>query len=319
MNAIETHDLTKYYDSLCAVDHLTLSVNNEIFALLGPNGSGKTTTVLMLTTLLRPTKGSAAICGHDVVREGEEVRKRLSYVPQDMAVDIKLTGRENVLLFARLYGIKNPKDKTDEVLAIMELSDRADDLIRTYSGGMRRRLELAQALVHEPEVLFLDEPTIGLDVAARKKIWEHIRMLRKNGMTIFVTTHYMDEADQFCDRVGIISHGAIAALGTPAALKADLEKDVITVQVSGAPAGQVVIDGVRCIGQQAGEITFAAENGREAMPLIARALEGEGITVTSLSMREPTLDDVFLHAVGTAEEPGHFDYQQFRTMLRRRK
>jgi daunorubicin resistance ABC transporter ATP-binding subunit len=319
MNAIETHDLTKYYDSLCAVDHLTLSVNNEIFALLGPNGSGKTTTVLMLTTLLRPTKGSAAICGHDVVREGEEVRKRLSYVPQDMAVDIKLTGRENVLLFAGLYGIKNPKDKTDEVLAIMELSDRADDLIRTYSGGMRRRLELAQALVHEPEVLFLDEPTIGLDVAARKKIWEHIRMLRKNGMTIFVTTHYMDEADQFCDRVGIISHGAIAALGTPAALKADLEKDVITVQVSGAPAGQVVIDGVRCIGQQAGEITFAAENGREAMPLIARALEGEGITVTSLSMREPTLDDVFLHAVGTAEEPGHFDYQQFRTMLRRRK
>ncbi len=318
MNAIETTGLTKYYDKLCAVDHLTLSVNNEIFALLGPNGSGKTTTVLMLTTLLRPTEGSAAICGHDVVREGEAVRKSLSYVPQDMAVDIKLTGRENVLLFARLYGIANPKDKTDEVLAIMELSDRADDLIRTYSGGMRRRLELAQALVHEPEVLFLDEPTIGLDVAARKKIWEHIRMLRKNGMTIFVTTHYMDEADQFCDRVGIISRGAIAALDTPAALKAQLEKDVITVRVSGTPA-PVAIDGVQCVGQQNGEITFTADNGREAMPLVARALESQEVTVTSLSMREPTLDDVFLHAVGTADEPGHFDYQQFRTMLRRRK
>jgi ABC-2 type transport system ATP-binding protein len=319
MIAIETHELTKYYDSLCAVDHLSLEVDNEIFALLGPNGSGKTTTVMMLTTLLRPTQGSAAICGHDVVREGEAVRKRLSYVPQDMAVDIKLTGRENVLLFARLYGVADPKDKTDEVLAIMDLSDRADDLIRTYSGGMRRRLELAQALVHEPEVLFLDEPTIGLDVAARKKIWEHIRQLRKNGMTIFVTTHYMDEADRFCDRVGIISHGKIAALGTPAALKAELEKDVITVQVTGTLAGPVTIDGVRCVGQQGSEITFTAENGREAMPLIARALEGAGVTVTSLSMREPTLDDVFLHAVGTTEDSGAFDFQQFRTMLRRRK
>ena len=277
----------------------------------------KTTTVLMLTTLLRPTEGSAAICGDHVVREGEEVRKRLSYVPQDMAVDIKLTGRENVLLFARSYGIANPKDTTDEVLAIMELSDRADDLIRNVPGGMRRLLEVAQALVHEPDVLFLDEPTIGLDVTARKKIWEHIRQLRKNGMTIFVTTHYMDEADQFCDRVGIISRGAIVALDTPAALKAQLEKDVITAKVSGSRP--VEIGGVRCVGQMNGEITFTADNGREAMPLIARALETQGIMVTSLSMREPTLDDVFLHAVGTAEEPGHFDYQQFRTMLRRRK
>ncbi|MFA5330831.1 MAG: ATP-binding cassette domain-containing protein [Methanoregula sp.] len=318
MIAIKTHDLTKYYDDLCAVDHLSLSINNEIFALLGPNGSGKTTTVLMLTTLLRPTEGSATICGHDVVSEGEEVRRRLSYVPQDMAVDIKLTGRENVLLFARLYGIMNPKDKTDEVLAIMELSDRADDLIRTYSGGMRRRLELAQALVHEPEVLFLDEPTIGLDVAARKKIWEHIRALRKNGMTVFVTTHYMDEADQFCDRVGIISNGKIAALDTPAALKAGLEKDIITVKITGTP-GSIAIDGVRCIGKSDGELSFAAENGREAMPLIAQALAAQNVTVTSLSLREPTLDDVFLHTVGNVEEPHHFDYQQFRTMLRRRK
>ena len=318
MNAVETDGLTKYYGTLCAVDHLTLSVDNEIFALLGPNGSGKTTTVLMLTTLLSPAEGSAAICGHDVVSEGEEVRKRLSYVPQDMAVDIKLTGRENVNLFARLYGVTNPKDKTDEVLAIMDLSDRADDLIRTYSGGMRRRLELAQALVHGPDVLFLDEPTIGLDVAARKKIWEHIRMLRKNGMTVFVTTHYMDEADRFCDRVGIISHGKIVALDTPSSLKAGLEKDVITVKVSGT-CSVADIPGVHIVGTEGDEITFTADNGREAMPLVARALETQGVTVTSLSLREPTLDDVFLHAVGTAEEPGHFDYQQFRTMLRRIK
>ncbi|GAB6285221.1 MAG: hypothetical protein STSR0009_14220 [Methanoregula sp.] len=318
MNAIETHDLTRNYDSLCAVDHLSLSVNNEIFGLLGPNGSGKTTTVLMLTTLLRPTAGTATVCGYDIVREGERVRQQLSYVPQDMAVDIKLTGRENVLLFAHLYGIVNPKDKTDEVLSIMELSDRADDLIRTYSGGMRRRLELAQALVHEPAVLFLDEPTIGLDVAARKKIWEHIGTLRKNGMTIFVTTHYMDEADQYCDRVGIVSNGRVVALGQPSSLKSQLMTDVITAKISG-PCVPLELEGIQFVGQKDDEITFTAENGKEALPRIAQSLTENGIQVRSLSLREPTLDDVFLHAVGKQEEPHHFNDQQFRTMLRRRK
>jgi ABC-2 type transport system ATP-binding protein len=318
MNAVETHDLTRYYDTLCAVDHLSISINNEIFGLLGPNGSGKTTTVLMLTTLLHPSGGTATVCGHDIVREGEKVRQQLSYVPQDMAVDIKLTGRENILFFAHLYGIPRPKDKTDEVLAIMELSDRADDLIRTYSGGMRRRLELAQALVHEPAVLFLDEPTIGLDVAARKKIWEHIRGLRRNGMTIFVTTHYMDEADQYCDRVGVISNGNIVALGSPSSLKSQLMKDVITARISGTFI-EPVIDGIHLLGVKDDEVTFAAENGKEALPLIAKALTASGMNIHSLSLREPTLDDVFLHAVGSQEEPHNFNDQQFRTMLRRRK
>lgn len=318
MNAIETHNLTRYYGSLCAVDDISLSVNNEIFALLGPNGSGKTTTVLMLTTLLRPTGGSATVCGFDICNEGKNVRRQLSYVPQEMAVDIKLTGRENVLLFAHLYGISKPKDKTDEVLSVMELSDRADDLIKTYSGGMRRRLELAQALVHEPAVLFLDEPTIGLDVAARKKIWNHIGALRKNGMTIFVTTHYMDEADQYCDRVGIVSKGRIVALGQPSSLKSRLMKDVITAKFSGTCVPPD-IEGIHLLGLKDGEVSFAAENGREALPRIAQALTGPGMNVHSLSLREPTLDDVFLHAVGSYEEPGHFNDQQFRTMLRRRK
>jgi ABC-2 type transport system ATP-binding protein len=318
MNAIETWDLTRYYDDLCAVDHVSLSVNNEIFGLLGPNGSGKTTTVLMLTTLLHPTAGTASVCGYDVAREGNNVRRQLSYVPQEMAVDIKLTGRENVLFFAHLYGIPRPKDKTDEVLAVMELSDRADDLIRTYSGGMRRRLELAQALVHEPAVLFLDEPTIGLDVAARKKIWEHIRGLRKNGMTIFVTTHYMDEADQYCDRVGIISKGHVVALGRPSDLKSELMTDIITAKISGT-VSIPAIEGVSLIGQTGDEISFTAENGKEALPLIAQALTATNTKLHSLSLREPTLDDVFLHAVGTQEEPRNFNDQQFRTMLRRRK
>jgi ABC-2 type transport system ATP-binding protein len=317
MNAIETDNLTKYYDTLCAVDHLTLSVNNEIFALLGPNGSGKTTTVLMLTTLLNPTEGGATVCGHDVTREGTEVRKKLSYVPQDMAVDIKLTGRENVLFFAKLYGIEKPKDKVDEVLAIMELSERADDLVRTYSGGMRRRLELAQALVHHPKVLFLDEPTIGLDVAARKKIWDHIGKLRSKGMTIFVTTHYMDEADQFCDRVGIISKGKIVALDSPKALKAKLMNDVITARVSGTYTPHEM-DGIRFVGQKDDEITFTAESGKEALPTITRELSAKGLKVHSLSLREPTLDDVFIDAVGTTDEVRSFNDHQFRSLLRRR-
>lgn len=239
MIPIETSALTKYYGSLCAVDHLDLSIGNEIFALLGPNGSGKTTTVLMLTTLLRPTAGSARICGHDIESDAGEVRRLISYVPQDMAVDIKLTGRENVTLFAKLYGISHRDETIDRVLGMMALSERADDLVRTYSGGMRRRLELAQALVHEPKVLFLDEPTIGLDVAARKKIWEHIRTLKSRGMTIFVTTHYMDEADHFCDRVAILDHGRVAAVDTPARLKGMLGKDLISARVSGGFSGDL--------------------------------------------------------------------------------
>jgi ABC-2 type transport system ATP-binding protein len=318
MAAIETHDLTKYYGDLCAVDHLSLSVDNEIFALLGPNGSGKTTTVLMLTTLLRPTGGTATVCGYDCVTEGSKVRKKLSYVPQDMAVDIRLTGRENVVFFAKLYGVSDPRGQADEALAVMELADRADDLVKTYSGGMRRRLELAQALVHEPAVLFLDEPTLGLDVAARKKIWEHIRQLRSRGMTVFVTTHYMDEADRYCDRVAIISRGSIVAMGAPKELKAHLMKDVITATISGEYT-PFELGGIRFVGRKEDEVSFTAENGREALPLIAGALAARDMTVHSLSLHEPTLDDVFLDVVGSSEEPRSFNDQQFRVMLRRRK
>ena len=318
MNAIETHDLTRYYGALCAVNHLTLSVDREVFALLGPNGSGKTTTVLMLTTMLHPTEGTATVCGHDVLRDAEEVRRSLSYVPQDMAVDIKLTGRENALLFARLYGVTAPKDRVDELLAMMQLFDRADDLVKTYSGGMRRRLELVQALVHKPEVLFLDEPTLGLDVSARATIWEHITALKKDGMTIFVTTHYMDEADRFCDRVGIISNGSLLALDAPSSLKARLSNDVITAHIDGTFRDPGV-DGITLFSFANNEASFLAENGREALPLLADAFTRAGVRVRSLALREPTLDDVFLHTVGKPEEPAGFDQTKFRTLLRRRK
>jgi len=317
MTAILTEDLTKQFGSLCAVDGLNLSVDKEIFGLLGPNGSGKTTTVLMLTTLLAQTKGRAAICGHDTRKEPDRVRDCISYVPQDMAVDTNLTGRENMLIFARLYGIPRPKDRVDELLGLMELSDRADDLTKTYSGGMRRRLELAEALVHEPDVIFLDEPTIGLDVAARRSIWNHISAMHRKGMTIFMTTHYMDEADQYCDRVGFISHGKIAALGSPGDLKSRLMKDIITVTLEG-PYVPVSVNGVMFVGNVGDALSFTAENGREALPVLADSLNRAGNRVKAMSLREPSLDDVFLQSVGKQEDREGFEDLRFRLMLHHR-
>jgi len=245
---IEMHELTKYFGSLCAVDHVNLTVENEIFGLLGPNGAGKSTTVMILTTLLKPGSGSASICGYDVVKDAKKVRSTISYVPQDMAVDIKLTGHENVMLFAKLYGVPDRNTRVDDVLELLGLTGRAGDLVRTYSGGMRRRLELAQALVHEPEVLFLDEPTLGLDVAARKKIWEHISALRKRGMTIFMTTHYMEEADEYCDRVAIIDNGRIVVVDSPENLKLGLGE--------GASLNDVFLENVKTGEDQAGFDAF---------------------------------------------------------------
>jgi len=312
-----THSLTKRFGDLLAVDNLTLSVGTEIFGLVGPNGSGKTTTVLMLTTLLDPDSGDATICGYDIRKNPRRVRESISYVPQDMAVDVRLTGRENVQMFADLYGVQNPAERSEEVLRILELSDRADEYAKVYSGGMRRRLELAQALVHNPKVLFLDEPTVGLDVAARKKIWEHIKKLRNDGMTIFVTIHYMDEADKYCDRVAIIDHGTIKAIDTPENLKKIISKDVISVSVTGTYTG-VDLPGVRFAFVEDEELIFYADSGDQALPQIKDALSASGVTVTAMSLRKPSLDDVFLHLVGTEEDKGPFNLSTFRNMTGRR-
>jgi ABC-2 type transport system ATP-binding protein len=317
MAAVETEGLTRFYGDLCAIRDLTLFVDGEIFGLLGPNGSGKTTTVRMLTTLLLPTSGSARICGHDVVREAAAVREQISYVPQEMAVDIKLTGRENVLLFARLYGVTDPRDSTEQVLALMGLSERADDRTATYSGGMRRRLELAQALVHEPEVLFLDEPTIGLDVAARRRIWEHITTLRGEGVTVFVTTHYMDEADRACDRVAFLDRGNVVALGSPASLKASVPGETIIARISGSYAPRE-IPGVAFMGQRGDLLTFTASSGEEGLACIQRELDLQEIPVHEIGRREPTLDDVFIQLVGSQEAAMPFDDYRFRLILKRR-
>jgi ABC-2 type transport system ATP-binding protein len=317
LSQIVTHDLTRYYGSLCAVNRMNLIIGDEIFGLLGPNGSGKTTTVLMLTTLLIPSEGSAEVCGFDICTDPGKVRNIISYVPQDMAVDVRLTGRENVMMYAELYGVSDPKKRADEALRILELADRADEFAKVYSGGMRRRLELAQALVHEPRVLFLDEPTVGLDVAARKKIWEHIRTLRDAGMSIFVTTHYMDEADAYCDRVAIIDKGEIKAIDTPTNLKNRISQDVVTVTVKGGYS-TISVPGVRFVGREGDILTFYAKDGAFALPHIKDELTGEGMEVISMAVRRPSLDDVFLHLVGTEDDTSPFNLSSFRNKMGRR-
>lgn len=222
--AIETFGLVRRFGSLVAVDRVSLSVRTgSIFGLLGPNGAGKSTTIKMLTTLLPPTEGGAKVAGFDVVRRPREVRRRIGYVPQLLSADGALTGYENLLIFAKLYGV--PRSQREpriwQALALMGLADAAHALVRQYSGGMIRRLEIAQAVLHRPAVLFMDEPTVGLDPVARRAVWEHVRQLRQHfGATILLTTHYMDEADELCDEVAIMHRGRVAAVGTPAELKA---------------------------------------------------------------------------------------------------
>lgn len=316
MATIEAAGLTRRFGELVAVDDLDLAVDHEVFGLLGPNGSGKTTTVLMLTTLLRPTSGTASVSGCDVVREAARVRERISYVPQDMAVDIKLSGRENVSFFAALYGIPG-RDRVDEVLAIMDLAERADDLAGTYSGGMRRRLELAQALVHEPEALFLDEPTIGLDVAGRQAIWAHITELRRRGMTVFVTTHYMDEADHACDRVGVIAKGRLVAVDAPAVLRRQLGGERISLRVD-LPATPVTVEGARLVRREKDRLIYHADDAAETVPALLAGFAAAGVRVRGLEVAAPTLDDVFLALAGRQDEGGSFDYRRFRNLMRRR-
>ena len=226
MKIIETKDITRRFGMLTAVDNVSLSLDEgEIFGLLGPNGAGKTTLLKMLISLLPPTSGSAVVGGFDVVRQSREVRKVIGYVPQLLSADGSLTGYENLLVFAKLFDLPRSQRETriHDLLAMMGLEEVAHNLVKTYSGGMIRRLEIAQSVLHQPQVLFLDEPTVGLDPIARKSVWEHIQQLRSQfSTTILLTTHYMEEADGLCERVAIMHHGRIAAIGAPAILKASV-------------------------------------------------------------------------------------------------
>jgi ABC-2 type transport system ATP-binding protein len=304
-NVIETNKLTRSFNSLTAVDKLDITVESgEVFGLLGPNGAGKTTTISMLCTILKPTSGTAKVNGFDIVKEARQVRKSIGIVFQEPSVDDRLTGRENLFMHANLYGVPpgDQKNRIDKILKLVELEDRADDLLRTYSGGMRRRLELARGLIHYPKVLFLDEPTLGLDPQTRDHVWKYVRELKEtHDITVVLTTHYMDEADRLSDRIAIMDYGKIIALGTPAKLKETLAGDVIIVKASNLEALSLLITGrmgleKTCRVDDTLEITV--RNGKSLLPRIMEVATQNKIFVESIVLREPNLEDVFLHYTG---------------------
>ncbi|WXG39358.1 MAG: ATP-binding cassette domain-containing protein [Candidatus Freyarchaeum deiterrae] len=305
MNIIVTRNLVKKYGDLVAVKGVNLKISEgEIFGLLGPNGAGKTTLLSMLSCMLEPTSGAAYVNGYNVVKQQSLVRKSIGVVFQDPAIDENLTGRENMEIHAMLYNVpqKNVKQRIDEALKLVELTDRANSLVRTYSGGMRRRLEIARGLIHRPRVLFLDEPTIGLDPQTRAKIWDYIDELAKQEkMTIIITTHYMDEADRLCNRLAIIDLGEIKAEGTPSELKKQLGGDVITVKTKSAKklADMVSrLDYVKNTQITEDSVKITVENGEEHIISIGIEARDQGIGVQSLTLHEPTLNDVFLFYTG---------------------
>ncbi len=329
--ALVVKSLTKIFNkNLVAVDHIDFTVKKgEIFGFLGPNGAGKTTTIHMLTTVLRPTSGEAKVCNHDMLKEPSQVRNCIGVVPQEYTADEDLTGLENVILCGDLYGI--PRDvsrkRADELLELVELIKFKDKQVNTYSGGMRRRLELACGLINRPHLFFLDEPTLGLDVQTRTATWNYIRLLKKEyGMTVFMTTHYLEEADVLCDRVAIIDHGKIVTTGTPDALKESIGGDVMTLSTKdeNSDVSTIIqkVPRVKEVKKQDGTYRIKLEEGEETAPLIIDALRSQGHSVTRLSLTKPTLDEVYLEYTGRTlreeEESKDAIFRQRATMRRAR-
>jgi ABC-2 type transport system ATP-binding protein len=309
--AIRAEGLVRTFAGAPAVDGLDLEVRQgEIYGFLGPNGAGKSTTVRMLCTLLAPTGGRAMVAGYDVAAEPGQVRLRIGVALQDAALDPKQTGDELLRLQGRLYGLTRREidHRLEELTQLVDIGDALRRPISTYSGGMRRRLDLAAALVHNPEVLFLDEPTTGLDPVSRVRVWEEVRRLNVElGMTVFLTTQYLEEADELADRVGILSAGHLVAEGTPSQLKRSMGNDLIVVRVEGKPAAAVAclasVAGVQTVDASGGEVVVATANGAATIGPVAVALDNGGIAVRDLTLRTPTLDDVFLELTGTHIRP----------------
>ena len=307
---IETKNLTKKFEDLVAVDHINLEIKKgEIFGLLGPNGAGKTTTIHMLTTLLRPTEGTALVAGYDIRKNPEKVREKIGIVFQDVTVDRNLTGYENMWLHGKLYHIPKSELKglIKELLEFVELDQWANVILRKYSGGMLRRLEIARGLLHHPEILFLDEPTLGLDPHSRAHIWEYIlRVKKEKNMTILLTTHYMDEAERLCDRIAIIDHGKIIALGTPDELKSMVGGDVIYITIERSDhrmkvlAEKIVESGIskNIKPVSPGVLAITVNNVSEKIPLIFDVAQNNDIKIREVRYTRPTLDDVFLRLTG---------------------
>ncbi|HKX82156.1 MAG TPA: ATP-binding cassette domain-containing protein [Nitrososphaera sp.] len=296
---IKIRDLVKSYGSIVAVDGLTLDIDeNEIFGLLGANGAGKTTTIHMLATLLRPTSGTATVNGYDIVSQPAKVRSSIGIVFQAPSSDDILTGYENLQLHSMLYSVPRHerKNRIEQVLDLVGLADRKDDRVKTYSGGMRRRLEIARGLLHKPKVMFLDEPTLGLDPASREVMWKYVRRLvDEEKVTVILTTHYMEEADMLCDRIGIIDKGKIIALDSPSALKAGLGGDIIRIKTSDPGAHEIAsgLEFVRKVEQVNGYLVLAVEDAKKALPVLLQKMDADSVEFAS-----PTLNDVFIQITG---------------------
>ena len=327
MDIIKTSNLTKKFNDFTAVDDISFSVSKgEIFGFLGPNGAGKTTTIKMLTTLLNPTDGTADIAGYDIIKKRDNVRKNIGIVFQEPALDTELTGRENLDFHARMYGIDRDKRKQriNEVLQLVDLTEKKDELVKNYSGGMKRRLEIARGLMHYPTVLFLDEPTLGLDSQTRQAIWAYIKKMNKEeGTTIFLTTHYMDEADYLCDRVGIIDQGKILVIDSTENLKNAVADDLITCSSDKMEELITRLEKEKWINKIKKHdeyITIGTKKGDEKIPLIIEIAQKEQIKIKSISVRKPTLDDVFLSYTGRTmrdQEPENYMKQMARIEMRR--
>jgi ABC-2 type transport system ATP-binding protein len=287
----------KYNNNLTAVNDLSLDINeNEVFGLLGSNGAGKTTTIHMLATLLKPTSGTATVNGYDIVSQPAKVRASIGIVFQAPSSDDMLTGYENLQLHSMLYSVPRHarRQRIDEVLELVGLTERKHDQVKTYSGGMRRRLEIARGLLHRPKVMFLDEPTLGLDPASRETMWKYVhRLVREENVTVILTTHYMEEADMLCDRIGIIDKGRIVALDTPAGLKAGLGGDIIRIKTKDSIDKIRQFDFVNKVEQSNGFLVLSVKDAKKALPVLLQNVEAE-----SAEFASPTLNDVFIQITG---------------------
>ena len=309
MPAIEVLEITKYFGTFCAVDNLSFNVQREeIFGLLGPNGAGKSTLIRMLTTLIPPTSGTAIINGFDVVRSPDEVRRSIGVIPQAMTSDLDLSATENMNIFAKLYGVPRERRRrvVNELLEAVDLLEWADKPVKNFSGGMRRRLEIARGLVHEPNIFFLDEPTTGLDPTSRIGVWEMLKKLKeRRDLTILLTTHYMDEADKLCDRIAIVDHGKLVALDSPLKLKASIPgNNILEISFSRVPEGWPEtlknLPEVQSVKAEDHVYRIGSNNGPRTTVALMEATRLAHVEITSLSVQSTTLDDVFMHYTGRA-------------------
>jgi ABC-2 type transport system ATP-binding protein len=307
MSAIEVQDIRKRFGEFTAVDGVSFNVQEgEVFGLLGPNGAGKSTLIRMLTTLLAPTSGVARVAGFDVAKQADGVRRAIGVIPQAMTSDTELSVEENLIIFAKLYGVPRAKRKAliEELLTAVDLLEWRDKQVMYLSGGMRRRVEIARGLVHEPKIFFLDEPTTGLDPVSRVAVWEMIKKVKdERGLTVLLTTHYMDEADRLCDRIAIVDHGKLVALDSPLKLKASIpSQNAIEVSFSAVPPDWAdrlkALPSVQSVTNEDHIFRIATADGPATTTALVAASAGAGLTVQSLAVKSTTLDDVFVHYTG---------------------